>query len=95
MSENKEEETEVVWHGQQENILKKWSEIGSSYRFMHDRAYMYYETQNFRFALPVIVISTITGTANFAQASFPSSWQTYVPLVIGFFNFSSISFGHT
>jgi len=82
-------EDENIWHGQQENILKKWSEIGSSYRFMHDRAYLYYEKQNFRFALPVIVISTITGTANFAQASFPISWQTYVPLVIGFFNLTA------
>jgi hypothetical protein len=86
---NNEEEIENIWHGQQENILKRWGEIGSSYRFMHDRSYLYYEKQNFRFALPVIVISTITGTANFAQASFPASWQTYVPLVIGFFNLSA------
>ena len=79
----------VVWHGQQENILKKWSEIGSSYRFMHDRAYLYYEKQNFRFALPVIVISTITGTANFAQGSFPEQYQSYVPLFAGFLNLSA------
>ena len=89
MSNPDETEKEIVWHGQQEKILKKWSEIGSSYRFMHDRAYLYYETQNFRFALPVIVISTVTGTANFAQGSFPDSWQTYVPLVIGFFNLTA------
>ena len=89
MSNPDETEKETIWHGQQEKILKKWSEIGSSYRFMHDRAYLYYETQNFRFALPVIVISTVTGTANFAQGSFPASWQTYVPLVIGFFNLTA------
>ena len=89
MSNPDETEKEIVWHGQQEKILKKWSEIGSSYRFMHDRAYLYYETQNFRFALPVIVISTVTGTANFAQGSFPTSWQSYVPLVIGFFNLTA------
>lgn len=74
------------WHRQQEHILKKWSEIGSSYRFMHDRAYIKFQSRNLKFALPVIVISTITGTANFAQPSFPEEWQTYVPLVIGFFN---------
>ena len=74
------------WHGQQEQILKKWSEIGSSYRFMHDRAYIKFQSRNLKFALPVIVISTITGTANFAQSSFPEEWETYVPLVIGFFN---------
>ena len=89
MSKKETEETDIVWHGQQENILKKWSEIGSSYRFMHDRAFLYYEKQNFRFALPVIVISTITGTANFAQASFPESWQPYVPLFAGFLNLSA------
>ena len=83
------ETEELVWHGQQENILKKWGEIGSSYRFMHDRAFLYYEKQNFRFALPVIVISTVTGTANFAQSSFPLGWQPYVPLFAGFLNLTA------
>ena len=26
-----------VWHTQQELILKNWYEIGSSYRYIHDR----------------------------------------------------------
>jgi len=85
----KDEDLEIIWHTQQEKILKRWGEIGSSYRFMHDRAYLYYEKQNFRFALPVIVISTVTGTANFAQSAFPPDWQSYVPLVIGFFNLTA------
>lgn len=75
-----------IWHKQQELILKKWSEIGSSYRFMHDRSFIKFQRKNMRFALPVIVISTITGTANFAQSSFPKEWEIYVPLFIGFFN---------
>lgn len=83
------EEVEYIWHEQQEKILKRWSEIGSSYRFMHDRAYLYFEKQNFRFALPVIILSTVTGTANFAQGSFPSDWAAYVPLFIGFLNLSA------
>lgn len=89
MSNVKKEEDELIWHGQQENILKKWGEIGSSYRFMHDRAFLKYEAQNLRFALPVIILSTITGTANFAQSSFPESWQVYVPLFAGFLNLSA------
>ena len=89
MSKDKKADIELVWHDQQENILKKWVEIGSSYRFMHDRAYLKFEQQNLRFALPVIVLSTITGTANFAQASFPESWQSYVPLFAGFLNLSA------
>ena len=77
------------WHKQQELILKRWSEIGSSYRYLHDKAFHKFNSQNLWFALPVIVISTITGTANFAQGSFPDSWKTYVPLGIGFLNLSA------
>ncbi len=78
-----------VWHEQQELILKNWSEIGSSYRYLHDRSFTKYNSQNLRFALPVIVISTITGTANFAQESFPEAWKSYVPLAIGFLNLTA------
>jgi hypothetical protein len=38
------------------------------------------------FTLPVIIISTITGTANFAQKTFPPSVVDFVPIVIGAFN---------
>ena len=78
-----------MWHTQQEAILKRWSEIGSSYRYMHGRAYDLYNSKNLYFALPVIIISTVTGTANFAQKTFPEDWQIYVPLVIGFLNLTA------
>lgn len=77
------------WHVQQELILKRWSEIGSSYRYLHDKAFQKYTNQNLWFALPVIIISTVTGTANFAQGSFPTAWATYVPLGIGFLNLAA------
>ncbi len=78
-----------IWHPQQEKILKEWSEIGSSYRYLHDKAFQQYSAQNLRFALPVIIISTITGTANFAQGTFPAAWQSYVPLGIGTLNLAA------
>ena len=80
-----------IWHPQQEKILKEWSEIGSSYRYLHDKAFQQYSAQNLRFALPVIIISTITGTANFAQGTFPEAWQPYVPLGIGTLNLAALS----
>lgn len=83
------EEDLPEWHPQQEKILKKWSEIGSSYRYLHDKSFQKYSAQNMRFALPVIVISTITGTANFAQGTFPESWQAFVPLGIGTLNLAA------
>jgi len=82
--ENKEKDYE--WHQQQEKILKKWAEVSSSYRYLHDRSFAMYSRQNLFFALPVIVLSTITGTANFAQSSFPASVQPYAPAMIGTLN---------
>ena len=85
-TETVEEDELFEWHNQQELILKQWSEIGASYRYLHDRSFLKFNSQNMGFAIPVIVISTVTGTANFAQGSFPASAQPYVPAIIGFFN---------
>ena len=75
-----------VWHTQQEEILKIWGEASACYRYMNYQAYLSYKKMSFRFTLPIIVISTVTGTANFAQGTFPTVAQPYVPSVIGAFN---------
>jgi len=85
----KDEPEELIWHGQQEDILKDWAEMAASYRWLHSRSYNEFKKQNMYFALPVIVISTITGTANFAQSSFPPSVQPYAPAMIGFLNLTA------
>jgi hypothetical protein len=38
------------------------------------------------FTLPVIILSSLTGTMNFAQSSFPTRFQTTIPLMIGAVN---------
>jgi len=45
-----------------------------------------YKKLSMRFTLPVIVLSTLTGTANFAQEQFPESVRGMVPSVIGGLN---------
>lgn len=75
-----------IWHPQQEKLLKQWAEIATSFRWMHHRAHSRYATMHFWFTLPVIVMSSITGTANFAQGTFPREYESYVPLLIGAVN---------
>jgi hypothetical protein len=75
-----------IWHGQHEKILKEWGEASSCYRLLHFKAYQVNKQWSMGFTLPVIIISTVTGTANFAQNTFPKSWIAYVPSVIGAFN---------
>jgi hypothetical protein len=77
---------EKSWHKQQENILKTWGEQSSCYRYMHFKAYQKYKKMSMRFTLPIIIISTLTGTANFAQETFPTSWKKFVPVGIGGLN---------
>jgi hypothetical protein len=84
--ERKQPNVPKKWHPQQEKILKSWGESSSCYRYLHFQSYLKYKQMNMKFTLPIIVISTITGTANFAQETFPVSWQQYVPLGIGGLN---------
>ena len=85
----KPEDMKRQWHAQQEDILKEWSEQAGCYRWMHERAYQVYKKQNMRFSIPVIVISTVTGTANFAQSGFPESIKGWAPLIIGTLNLAA------
>ena len=74
------------WNDQHENILRQWGEAAGCYRFMNHRAYLMYKSLSMRFTLPVIILSTITGTANFAQSTLPLSIQPAAPSVIGGLN---------
>ena len=75
-----------IWHEQHEKILKEWGESSSCYRHMHFRSYQINKVWSMSFTLPVIIISTITGTANFAQKTFPESVSDFIPSIIGAFN---------
>ena len=75
-----------AWSPQQEQILKTWGEASACYRYMHNHAFLIYKKQNMQFSLPVIVLSTITGTANFAQSSLPASIRGAAPAMIGGLN---------
>lgn len=75
-----------IWHPEQEKILKRWGENSACYRFLHYKSYQKFRKSTMRYTLPIIIISTITGTANFAHESFPDNWKEYVPLFIGAFN---------
>lgn len=75
-----------VWFPEQEKILKTWGEASACYRYMNYKAFLLYKKASMRFTLPVIILSTITGTANFAQEQFPKGIRPMVPSIIGGMN---------
>jgi len=60
----------AAWTKEQEELLAEWAEKGSCYRWLHSRAEKKYRCRNYSFTIPVIIMSTLTGTANFAMDSF-------------------------
>ena len=83
---NEEKKLPKIWHPQQEKILKAWGEAAACYRYMHYQAYCSYKKLSMKFTIPLIIVSTVTGTANFAQETFPPSVQPFVPSAIGGLN---------
>lgn len=58
------------WARQQEELMADWADIAACYRWLHDRTSKRYATYNMGFTMPVILLSTLTGTANFGLGSF-------------------------
>jgi len=75
-----------IWNESEVALLKRWGEISASYRLLHDRAFREFQRKSYGLTIPVIIMSTLSGTASFATKSFPEEYQTFVPMVIGGIN---------
>jgi hypothetical protein len=52
------------WSKEQDNLMAEWADIAGCYRWMHDRAEKTYTKKNMAMTIPVIILSTLTGTAS-------------------------------
>jgi hypothetical protein len=73
---------EVKWNDENELILKKWADKGLCFKTMHDRSTKKYWCLNAWFSIPVIIISTLAGSGNFAQSSFHEDYEQMLILLI-------------
>ena len=62
----------VIWTEECEELLAEWSEKASCYRWLHGRSEKKYKRKYYRFSIPVIILSTLTGAANVGMDSFVS-----------------------
>jgi hypothetical protein len=77
---------DVEWTTEHEQILIEWADKAMCYRWLHSKSNGLYSSLNAWYTIPVIVISTLTGTANFAQNRVPIDYQNYFAMVVGGFN---------
>lgn len=76
--------SKTQWSRDQEELLAEWSDKAAGYRWMHDRTSKKFAHLNACITIPVIILSTLSGTANFGLTSiFPPSMADIATLCIG------------
>lgn len=53
------------WTKPQEELMATWGDIAACYRWMHDKSDKKFTHLNMSMSIPIIILSTLTGTANF------------------------------
>ena len=74
------------WSVEHEHILAEWADKAMCYRWLHTRANSLFSNLNAWYTIPCIIISTLAGTANFAQARVPIEYQAMFTMVVGGIN---------
>jgi hypothetical protein len=73
------------WGTQLENLAAEWADKAACYQWMHEKTEGRFVIYNMYLTIPVIILSTLTGTANFGvQSLLPDpSYGKYASAIIG------------
>ena len=64
------------WSDEIEELLSEWGEVSQCYSYLHNYSTRKYRKKYHHLQIPIIVLSTLTGTANFATDSYvPEDYQ--------------------
>jgi hypothetical protein len=79
----------MQWYDFLEDSLASWAEQAQGYRLMHEKSYSHYNKISFNLTIPAIILSTLTGVANFGQESLSPYLGSDTPLYIGVFSIAA------
>jgi len=75
------------WSDEVEILLKEWAEKASCWRWLYGRSEKKYRYKYYCFSIPVIILSTLTGTANFGMDSYvPADSKQMATAIVGGLN---------
>jgi hypothetical protein len=77
---------DVDWTSEHEEVLAEWADKSMCYNWLHTKSNEKYAARHKLYTIPVIIMSTLTGTANFAQDKIPISFRNYATMIIGAIN---------
>ena len=58
------------WSDEIEELLSEWGEVSQCYAYLHNFGQRKYKKKYHHLQIPIIILSTLTGTANFATDSY-------------------------
>ena len=77
----------ICWSDEVELLLKEWAEKASCWRWLYGRSEKKYRYKYYCFSIPVIILSTLTGTANFGMDSYvPENSKQLATAIVGGLN---------
>ena len=78
------------WSPEIEDLLANWAEVALCYQYLHNYSTRKYKRKYHHYQIPIIVLSTLTGTANFAADSYvPEDYKQGFSAVVGSFNIAA------
>ena len=84
MEEKTSEPQQTAWSNSEENLLSLWSDRALVYSLLHAKASKMYHKTNLFFSIPIIILSTLSGSASLATQSYvPPSEQATAQMIIG------------
>ena len=82
----KSTDSKIIWSPDNEKILIEWCDVAQCYKWLNSRSHSKLSSTHAWFTIPAITLSTITGTASFAQSTLPPNIRDYAPAIIGTIN---------
>eukprot|EP01048_Picozoa_sp_COSAG05_P011911 COSAG05_NODE_1157_length_5683_cov_2.960064_3_plen_214_part_00 len=74
------------WSDEISTLLSQWGEISLCYGWLHNYSQRKYKRKYHHMSMPIIVLSTLTGTANFADSYVPDGFKQGFSACVGGLN---------
>ena len=74
------------WSDEISALLSQWGEISLCYGWLHNYSQRKYKRKYHHMSIPIIVLSTLTGTANFADSYVPGGYKQGFSACVGGLN---------
>ena len=75
------------WSSEIEELLGEWAEVAVCFAYLHNYSQRKYKAKFHQLQVPIIILSTLTGTANFATDSYvPTDYKHGFSALVGSLN---------